>query len=73
MLVNKFRNKYNINTTDDFTIDKMIQEEVGDLLAQGSAYEANLYKLDKKLEANINQMRAGKEIKRAPKRAGSIN
>lgn len=40
--------------TDDFTIDKMIQEEVGELLGQGSAYEANLYKLDKKLEGMIS-------------------
>ena len=43
LLVNKFRNKYNVNMTDDMNIDKFIQEEVSALLAQGSAYEANLY------------------------------
>lgn len=43
LLVNKFRTKYNVNSVDDQAVDKLINEEVAALLAQGSAYEANLY------------------------------
>ena len=46
-------------------IDKVIVEEVTQLVSQGSTYEANLYSLDKKLEAIVKDMRAGKEPNRS--------
>jgi len=50
LLVNKFRNKYNINGSTESEIDKLIRDEVSILLNDGNTYEGNLYKLDKKLE-----------------------
>ena len=57
LLVNKFRNKFNINGTTEMDIDKIIREEIKDLLADGKTYESNLNKLDKKLEVIIKQAR----------------
>ena len=65
LLVTKFRNKYQINGTEENHIDKVIVEEVQALVSQGSTYEANLYSLDKKLEAIVKDMRAGKEPNRS--------
>ena len=62
LIVNKFRNKYSVNGVEEIQIDKLIKEEVHALLAQGSTYEANLQKVDKKLEGLIAQMRAGKSV-----------
>ena len=53
LLVNKFRNKFNINGSTEMDIDKIIREEIKDLLADGKTYESNLNKLDKKLEGII--------------------
>jgi len=53
LLVNKFRNKFNINASTEMEIDKIIRDEIKDLLADGKTYESNLNKLDKKLEAVI--------------------
>lgn len=53
LLVNKFRNKFNVNTSTEFEIDRIIREEIKNLLAEGKTYESNLNKLDKKLESVI--------------------
>ena len=65
LLVAKFRNKYMVNSVEEMHIDKVIFEEVTELVSQGSTYEANLYSLDKKLERIIKDMRAGKEPNRS--------
>jgi hypothetical protein len=58
LLVNKFRNKHNVGSSaEDLKIDRLIYDEVSALLANGSAYEANLYALDKKLDALICEIR----------------
>lgn len=59
LLVNKFRNKYNVNSAKDAKIDAIIQKEVSSLLQGGHATEANLFKLDSKLETLINEARVG--------------
>ena len=62
MLVNKFRNKYNINGSQEKEIDLLIITEVTNLLEDGNTYEGNLYKLDKKLEAMVKSVRAGEKV-----------
>jgi hypothetical protein len=59
LLVNKFRNKYNINSSSEMEVDLMIRKEVTQLLNDGNTYEGNLYKLDKKIEQLIKDQRAG--------------
>jgi hypothetical protein len=61
-LVNKFRNKYNINGSSESDIDLLIRTEVTNLLEDGNTYEGNLYKLDKKLEAMVKSVRSGGSI-----------
>jgi hypothetical protein len=62
LLVNKFRNKYNINGSTESEIDKLIRDEVSILLNDGNTYEGNLYKLDKKLEQMVKSSRSGAPI-----------
>ena len=58
--MNKFRNKFNVNGNKENSIDTIIHDEVNKLLKEGHAYEANLYKLDKKLDAIISEHRKNK-------------
>lgn len=57
LLVNKFRNKFNINGSTEMEVDRIIRDEIKDLLADGKTYEANLNKLDKKLEGIVKNHR----------------
>ena len=57
LLINKFRNKYHVNPTEEMDIDKLIQNEILNLLVDGSAYEAKLSQVDKKLDQMIKAMR----------------
>jgi hypothetical protein len=58
LLTNKFRNKFSVNNVTEPAIDKVIREEIEKLLQDGTTYESNLNKLDKKLEAMIKEHRA---------------
>ena len=55
--MNKFRNKFNVNGNKESQVDAIIRDEVTKLLKEGHAYEANLYKLDKKLDTIISEHR----------------
>ncbi len=48
LLINKFRGKY-ITDGSSPRVDRIIQEEVNNLLATETMTEANLIKLDKRL------------------------
>ena len=58
LLTNKFRNKFSVNNVTEPAIDKVIRDEIEKLLQDGTTYESNLNKLDKKLEAIIKDHRA---------------
>ena len=58
LLVNKFRNKFNVMTTTELDIDRHIVQEVQRLLEGGSTQQLALQKLDQQLAAEIKQMRA---------------
>ena len=58
LLTNKFRNKFSVNNVTEPAIDKVIRDEIEKLLQDGTTYESNLNKLDKKLEGVIKAYRA---------------
>lgn len=58
LLTNKFRNKFSVNNVTEPAIDKVIRDEIEKLLQDGTTYESNLNKLDKKLEGIIKDHRA---------------
>ena len=60
LLINKFRNKFHINSSRESYLDQIVIEEVSKLLESGHAYESNLYKLDRKLDGIIEEMRKKK-------------
>lgn len=57
LLINKFRNKFNVVSTTETDIDKLIVSEVTNLINQGSGTQAALGKLDEKLSNEIKEMR----------------
>ena len=59
MLVNKFRNKFNVTTTTEGEIDRLILSKVQDLLKTGSANQAALQTVDEFLSKEIPRLRRG--------------
>lgn len=57
LLVNKFRNKLNVNNITEPDLDKIIKDEVEALVNKGSMHESDLHKLDKKFQTLIKQQR----------------
>lgn len=49
LLINKFRNKFNVITTTEVEVDKLIVSEVTKLINAGTSTQAALGKLDEKL------------------------
>jgi len=66
LLINKFRNKFNVNSIQEVEIDRMMLSEIQKLLRGGSPTESNLIALDRKLETNIKEMRAKQNQNRPP-------
>ena len=64
LLINKFRNKFNVNSIQEVEIDRMMLQEIQNLLMGGSPTESNLISLDRKLESKIKEMRAEQNSKR---------
>tara|TARA_B110000285_G_C15044255_1_gene573430 strand:- start:984 stop:1241 length:258 start_codon:yes stop_codon:yes gene_type:complete len=59
LLVNKFRNKFNVIGHKEGIIDKMIRDEILIMFDEGTTSEAALNKLDRKLEYMIKKARNG--------------
>jgi hypothetical protein len=59
LLVNKFRNKFNVIGHKEGSIDKMIRDEIMIMFEEGTTSEAALNKLDRKLEYMIKKARNG--------------
>ena len=59
LLVNEFRNKFNVIGHKEAHIDKMIRDEISLMFGEGSTSEAALNKLDRKLEFMIKKARNG--------------
>ena len=59
LLVNKFRNKFNVIGHKEVNIDKMIRDEIMIMFDEGTTSEAALNKLDRKLEYMIKKARNG--------------
>jgi hypothetical protein len=59
LLVNKFRNKFNVIGHKEGNIDKMIRDEIMIMFDEGTTSEAALNKLDRKLEYMIKKARNG--------------
>ena len=49
LLINKFRNKFNVITTTESDVDKLIVSEVTKLINAGTSTQAALGKLDERL------------------------
>ena len=62
LLVNKFRNKYMVNGSKEYLVDKIIKEEIKKMFDEGTPSEAALNKLDKKLEILIKKARENPEL-----------
>lgn len=58
LLVNKFRNKFNVITTTELDIDRHIVQEVQKMLDGGQTQQLALQKLDQQLAADIKKLRA---------------
>ena len=59
LLVNKFRNKFNVIGHKEAHIDKMVRDEITVMFNEGSTSESALNKLDRKLEFMIKKARSG--------------
>jgi hypothetical protein len=57
LLVNKFRNKYMVNGSKEYHVDKIIKDEIKKMFDEGTTTESALNKLDKKLETLIKVAR----------------
>jgi hypothetical protein len=57
LLVNKFRNKYNVNGVKEQHVDRVIKDEIKKMFDEGNPSEAALTRLDKKLEVLIKKAR----------------
>ena len=55
LLVNKFRNKLNVNNITEPDLDKIIKDEVENLVNCGAMHESDLHKLDLKFQNIIKQ------------------
>lgn len=53
LLVNKFRNKFGVNSVNEPEIDNIIKQEVQELLTDSNMYESKLNQIDRKLESCI--------------------
>ena len=49
LLINKFRNKYNINKSTEAELDKLIKDKTTDLVNSDNMLEKQLTDLDRKL------------------------
>ena len=61
LLINKFRNKFGVVTTQEHPVDQLIINEIQKLLGdKDQATQTGLKKLDEKLEKEIKKLRDSK-------------
>lgn len=65
LLINKFRNKFHVNSVNESEIDQLIKDEVSFLVNSDAMVEKRLTQLDKKLEVIISESRKnpGQKVK----------
>lgn len=57
LLINKFRNKFAVNSSTEPQIDRLVKDEVTALLMDQNCYESKLNQIDKKLSVMISKAR----------------
>ena len=58
LLVNKFRNKFQVNNVSEPAVDQIIKDQINELLSESAMYESKLNQIDKRLELLIKDARA---------------
>ena len=61
LLVNKFRNKFQVNNVSEPAVDQIIKDQINELLSESAMYESKLNQIDKRLELLIKEARSSKQ------------